>query len=287
MIPGRELAVAPANSPYRCGASGMNGLTLANWRDWLHLPENLGSLGIAGLLSGVLHAALLALPSAPRVDFRQPLPLAPRIEIRLLAPTVLSPASAPSPTLLPPPDGQTSGAMLIADAQVLRDATIAGAPDPGPPTETPRLALPDIAYHDLRELSLRPAPLVDIPLEPGALKTRKETGRIILRLWINEQGGVDRIAVERSELPPEYAAVASKAFLAARFQPGEIDGRPVKTLMRVAVDYAPLLIAPEQLPSAATTPAIPSAAESSPPPPRHPDALPDRRPAPASAPPRR
>jgi protein TonB len=261
---------------------------MMNWRGyWPSLPANLGSLGIAGLLSGILHAALLALPTAPRADPRQPLPLAARIEVRLLAPTILPPESAPSPTLLPPPDGQTSGAMLIADAQVLRDATAPGAPDPGPTMEAPRLALPDIAYHDLRELTLRPAPLVDIPLEPGALKTRKETGQLILRLWINEQGGVDRIAVERSELPPEYAAAASKAFLAARFQPGEIDGRPVKTLMRVAVDYAPLLIAPERLPPVATTPAIPSAAESSPPPPRHPGVAPDQPPAPASAPPRR
>jgi TonB family protein len=63
------------------------------------------------------------------------------------------------------------------------------------------------------------------------------TGRVALKVWINELGGVDEVEVERSDLPKAVSAHAAAAFAKLRFVPGQVDGRSVGVLMRVEIAY--------------------------------------------------
>ena len=64
----------------------------------------------------------------------------------------------------------------------------------------------------------------------------------ILALYIDEQGQVRRVSASDPPLPPALEQAAREAFLAARFAPGQIDGRAVKSRIRVEVvfDNTPL-----------------------------------------------
>ncbi|WP_300334135.1 hypothetical protein [Accumulibacter sp.] len=60
-------------------------------------------------------------------------------------------------------------------------------------------------------------------------------GKIVLRIFIAAGGAVDRVEISQSSLPSEYAEVAAAAFAAVRFRPGELEGVPVNSEMRVEV----------------------------------------------------
>lgn len=61
----------------------------------------------------------------------------------------------------------------------------------------------------------------------------------VLTLFIDEHGAVQRVRVESSEvdLPPPFQEAARQAFLAARFTPGEWQGQPVRSRIRIAVEF--------------------------------------------------
>jgi TonB family protein len=61
----------------------------------------------------------------------------------------------------------------------------------------------------------------------------------VLTLFIDEQGVVQRVRIESGdqELPPVFQEAARQAFLAARFTPGELQGRAVKSRIRIQVSF--------------------------------------------------
>jgi TonB family protein len=116
-----------------------------------------------------------------------------------------------------------------------------GGPAPPPHTPPPVSAaprdLPGPAYHAPEALTVRPRPLA--PIEPAyPVRTREiSRGRIVLLLMINSGGSVDRVLVEESDLGARFEDAAVSAFAAARFSPGQIDGTPVGSKMRVEVTF--------------------------------------------------
>jgi hypothetical protein len=68
----------------------------------------------------------------------------------------------------------------------------------------------------------------------------------ILSLFIDEDGRVHHVAADDAALPPAFEQAAREAFMAARFSPGQMDGRAVKSRVRVEVvfDNTPLLSTP-------------------------------------------
>ena len=58
-----------------------------------------------------------------------------------------------------------------------------------------------------------------------------------LSLFIDEAGRVTRVRVEGPALPSALEQAARAAFVAARFRPGEVDGRAVKSRIRVEVVF--------------------------------------------------
>lgn len=112
------------------------------------------------------------------------------------------------------------------------------APDAAPIAKLPLGLSP---YREARELDLRPEIREDIPINPPELRAESVGGRLILKLWISANGDVDAVAVEQSSLPALFENNASNAFRAAKFKPGEKDGVAVGAIMRVELNYLPLL----------------------------------------------
>ena len=89
-------------------------------------------------------------------------------------------------------------------------------------------------YYAAHELDRRPQILSHVEPQFPALAL-VPTGRVVLRLYIDEGGGVDAVAAESADRTGAFEAAAREAFAAARFLPGIKDGVPVKALIRVEV----------------------------------------------------
>lgn len=119
------------------------------------------------------------------------------------------------------------------------------APQVAPPG--PQIVAPvDGADHD----DYVPRPLLTVPpvaltpvlivSPPGNTEIARRAG--ILSLFIDEDGRVQYITANDPALPPTFEQAARDAFMAARFTPGQINGRLVKSRVRVEVvfDNTPL-----------------------------------------------
>jgi protein TonB len=89
-------------------------------------------------------------------------------------------------------------------------------------------------YLPARELDRRPQILSHVEPQFPALAL-VPTGRVVLRLYIDETGAVDAVAAESADRTGAFEAAAREAFSAARFLPGIKDGVPVKALVRLEV----------------------------------------------------
>jgi protein TonB len=96
-------------------------------------------------------------------------------------------------------------------------------------------ALPKPYYHKLSELTERPAPLerIEPHFPPGA----PDSGRLKMRLYINENGLVDAVDIMDAEPAGVFEEAAARAFAAARFRPGHKDASPVKSQIALEVRF--------------------------------------------------
>jgi TonB family protein len=104
---------------------------------------------------------------------------------------------------------------------------------------TPGAPLPVPYYYRASELTERPAPLarVEPRFPPGA----PDSGRLKMRLYINESGMVDAIDITEAEPAGVFEQAATQAFAAARFRPGHKDGSAVKSQIALEISFgAPL-----------------------------------------------
>lgn len=64
--------------------------------------------------------------------------------------------------------------------------------------------------------------------------------RTVLTLFIDDQGVVRRVRFDEADetgLPPVLEEAARQAFLRSSFTPGELDGRPIRSRLRIEVAY--------------------------------------------------
>lgn len=143
-----------------------------------------------------------------------------------------------------PPDARTAAldATLNVEpggtaqtAQTSEGAQTAGPVVPAAPAGVSGRA--EDGYVARPQLTTAPEALADIAL-PFPLDFR-ERGRFagILTLYIEADGRVSRVVVEGASLPPPLARVAQEAFARARFTPGRVQARIVKSRIRVEVVF--------------------------------------------------
>lgn len=186
---------------------------------------------LAGVVAAslLLHLALIALPGPGRRLVDAP-------GARLAA--TLTPATTTvgqTPSAAP---GQQGHEKAAAAGGVPQTATTAAAA-PALPAEL----LPSAPYYPSEQLTVRPAALAEPELDPAELANLVASGEIALTLWIDERGEVVDVDVDHSELPGAFVRAATSAFGALRFAPGEVDGRRVGSVLRVAVRYDDLRLA--------------------------------------------
>jgi len=94
-------------------------------------------------------------------------------------------------------------------------------------------------YYRVSELTNAPLVLRDVrEIQPLKL-TGEKPQKVILRLLINEKGEIDQVLVQDSELSQEATTVLADKFSLMRFEPGKIDGAPVRSQITIEVDAAP------------------------------------------------
>jgi protein TonB len=185
-------------------------------------------------LSCLLHAAVVFLPYLGKST----------IETRFALSARQKPAPVINATLAPAGEHQHSAANapprrdLVPDLPAAEQPADAAQPAPQPRTEgAGLLPLAAPVYYSTDQLSKRPQPLAAADLDAPEIRPLVASGRMVLELWINEFGVVTDVTVEKNELPEVFSRTAVAAFKALRFVPGERNGQPVRTLMRIEVTY--------------------------------------------------
>ncbi len=197
----------------------------------------------SGTLGGSSRAAAAAATapahSAPAQQSRVP------VQVRMLAQALRpSPATSASaaqdeaaPTPVATPTVEAAG--VSAEAQALAVAE----PDTAPPVPSASASTTLDTYIPRPELTLPPVrqtPVVLSAPEEGDSEPARRVG--VLALYIDETGRVHHIESDEPRLPPPYERAAREAFMTAVYTPGQLDGRVVKSRIRVEVvfDNTPL-----------------------------------------------
>lgn len=117
-------------------------------------------------------------------------------------------------------------------------APYASVPSSASGETAPRSLLPRPHYFLTRELDVRPGIMTRTePEYPEAAVRRFLSGRVVVRLYLDEDGEVEKVDVVNAEPPGYFEDAAVRAFLASRFSPGMKNGRPVKVQMTLEVNF--------------------------------------------------
>jgi TonB family protein len=96
-------------------------------------------------------------------------------------------------------------------------------------------------YRLTSSLEKRPQPLVDVqPIYPA--KAGKMRGSVLLRLFVNEFGDVDKVIIVSAKPEGVFEEAAIEAFQNTKFSPGTILGAPVKSQLMLNVDFSAFTI---------------------------------------------
>lgn len=90
-------------------------------------------------------------------------------------------------------------------------------------------------YFSSSELTVKPLVSADIPENLGDSLSSDGHGAATFRLQINEQGEVDQVIVDESNFSEEDQRMVVSAFQKMKFEPGEIDGKAVKSELKIEV----------------------------------------------------
>ncbi len=187
------------------------------------------------LASLVLHAALLLMGPVSAQLRPGAGPTQPRtMVVRQLI--LRTPAEAPEPEVMPalPGAGGQQQAVPQPDLPVAAIAPPAPAAKDEAPDATEK---DDAVYLPRRQLDQPPRPMASVDLfwpDDGP-----PAGHFVevVSLFIDEAGVVQRVRIDGPGLPDSLQAVAREAFLRARFTPGLLAGQPVRSWIRLEVEF--------------------------------------------------
>ena len=202
-------------------------------------PAKSLSLAVAGAFAVGLHAGLIffavhAFAGPTRSAFGA------RSVMLAAAGTLVTRPARPAPEAGPALNDAGAGA-AAHEAEMRAPAPAA----PGVTEAQPLHAARDADYVDASLLSTRPRPEGEIAIPEPEVGTYRGTFKAVLVVFIDETGHVARVEVDRSDLPAEFELSAREAFARARFRPGLIGARPVRSRLRIEVGFDSGVLAPE------------------------------------------
>jgi hypothetical protein len=124
-------------------------------------------------------------------------------------------------------------------AQVAKDA---GAAPPGTPDSIAQGGVPAgfADYIPRKYLSAGPEPLTPVEIQAPFTLSDKPHVTVVLDLFIDEYGKVQKISVDAADVQQPYIDAATQAFENARFKPGTLNGMAVRSVIKIAVEFEPL-----------------------------------------------
>lgn len=157
-----------------------------------------------------------------------------QVELRQVATEPEAPLSVPAAPDAPADMAPASPAAAAAKPAPAR-------PEPGAvPELRPDSRLPLERYFTGLEVEVRAEPLNDPPLVyPQRAYQSRIRGKVILRILINERGGVDQVLVVESQPRGVFEEAAIDAARALRFSPALRFGNRVKSQKTVEVAFDP------------------------------------------------
>lgn len=193
-------------------------LVLRRQTRWLNL------LLLAGVVGAHVLAFALLVPLQPDVGRITPVLRHP-VRVRLLegtASTVVSSMTTDRSALTVP--------VSASPEALIPEGRIEVAPE--------NYAASSDRYFTVTELGQRPSAITLPSLDPLTISPLAR-GTVVLRLYINETGTVDRIEVDDSTVSPEILAKLLALRDQLQFTPGVRNGANVKSLVTYAVDLTP------------------------------------------------
>ena len=147
--------------------------------------------------------------------------------------TPRTPNVAPTPQTTPTHSLRSPGSTIgSADAEPKAASTELPTPE-----GTVADAVAQDTFLTSDQLTSAPEPQGDIDLNIPEAKLLTNPGTLVLKLWIDETGVVVRTELERSELPPAYSDAVVRVFGSAVFAPGQVNGQPVNSILRIETRY--------------------------------------------------
>ena len=206
-------------------------------------PASAGRLVLAMLVSAGIHTVFLvaatgspvggAMPSASIEAVLQVKPFSP---VQVSAPVVgdLSTHDLKTPVSALPPENLESH----------EDQLPAPAMEPVPLADQALIPIGDPSRYFLaHELDVRPQIMTRTePDFPASALEKSVSAAVQTRLYIDENGRVERVVVPEGEESDLFAPSIVKAFLAARYAPGIKDGKPVKSLIILEIKFETAIV---------------------------------------------
>ena len=196
-----------------------------------------------------LHAALLALP-VRSARANSGAAASGLLQVRMLAAaTVTTPQAAQAPAavrevterVVVPAQPVLETTPRVPDAQVAELDSVGQPVELTPPMPLFGLALQGIDsdddYFPRAMLTVVPTPIEPVMIAYPEFDNDPGHHSSELALFIDETGRVARVRFDGPELPRELEEAARNAFITARFRSGELDGRAVKSWIRVEVVF--------------------------------------------------
>jgi TonB family protein len=186
-----------------------------------------------GLALSILVHVLVAIGVRPMASSPPaPVPFVPlMVEIAPLAPVPEAKtriaSATPSEEAVPPPE---SAPPSVAAAPRSQPAPVTGLD----------LQFAHDRYYTSREVDVRAEPVNEVDLVyPQPAYQQRIKGRVVLRLLINERGGLDDVSVLESEPRGFFEEAALTATRALVFSPARRHGRSVKSQKTIEVAFDP------------------------------------------------
>ena len=133
------------------------------------------------------------------------------------------------------PGGAPVAPSSLLSAVLIPEAAAQERPAPKPAAKAASVPVAR-RYYRSRELDVVPG--IRTRVHPEYPHMAHVSGKVTIRLYIDEHGTVEHVGILRAEPPGHFEASARRAFLAARFTPGMKGGVPVKSQLTLQVDYS-------------------------------------------------
>jgi len=134
-----------------------------------------------------------------------------------------------------PESGTSKGHAPISAASSADLRSTTAPVQDGKPALLPILPVTQSRYFLPNELMEKPSILRDIPPEKMAVLPDAPSQPMIVQLLISDQGDIDKVIIEDSELSGQVKQFVIDSFRNVKFRPGKLGGMPVRSQMRIEV----------------------------------------------------